>query len=245
MDVVEDPDDILTTTKGQEMKYQYRGSQMTTILLGLLLGSLAMAADDFPDTTTEGLKRIDSKKADVVYWQDGATLEGYQRIGLLDCYVAFRKDWERDQNRNRQSLGNRVSDEDMERIKKDLAAEFRKVFTKELTEKGGYEMTATGGADVLILRPAIINLDVLAPDLDNLGRVENFVSSAGAMTLYLELYDGATGALIARIIDERDDNRGFAQRANSVTNKAAADRILRTWADALRGALDDAHEVKN
>jgi hypothetical protein len=227
------------------MKHQYRGIRKTFILLGLLMGSLAIAADDFPDTTTEGLKRIDAKKADVVYWQDGATLEGYQRIGLLDCYVAFRKDWARDQNRNSASRTNRVGDDDMERIKKDLAAEFRTVFTEELTEKGGYEMTDTGGADVLILRPAIINLDVVAPDLKDIGRVDNFVSSAGAMTLYLELYDGATGAIIARIVDQRDDNKGFTQRANSVTNRAAADRILRTWADALRGALDDAHAVTN
>lgn len=217
---------------------------LVTGLAGLLLSGTLLAKDDFPQTTDDGLTRIDAKKVDVVYWKDGATLADYKRVLILDCYVAFVKNWERDQNRNRMALGNRVSDKDMERIKKDLAAEFNKVFAKELSEKGGYEVTTEAAADVLILRPAIVNLDVVAPDLKNIGRVENFVTSAGAMTLYLELHDGVTGAIIARIIDERDDNKaGMGQRANSVTNKAAADRILRGWADALRVALDNAHEV--
>jgi hypothetical protein len=66
----------------------------------------------------------------------------------------------------------------------------------------------------------------------------------GNETLYLELFDAATGDIIGRVIDQREDrDSGFGQRANRVTNKADADRIIRGWAETLRKALDNAHEV--
>jgi hypothetical protein len=64
------------------------------------------------------------------------------------------------------------------------------------------------------------------------------------MTLYMELFDGATGDIIARVIDPEADGRGgfgmgTGQVANSVTNRAAAERIIRMWAESLRKALDE------
>jgi hypothetical protein len=69
------------------------------------------------------------------------------------------------------------------------------------------------------------------------------VASAGQMTLYLELWDSATNTILARIMDPQADPGmgGMAQVASSVTNKAAADRILREWAVKLRKHLDAVH----
>jgi hypothetical protein len=55
--------------------------------------------------------------------------------------------------------------------------------------------------------------------------------------LYLELWDSATNAILARVMDPQADN-GMAQVANSVANQAAADRILKKWAVRLRKHLD-------
>lgn len=213
----------------------------------MVAAGVSLAKTDFPETTDDGLTKVKSKNADVLYVKEGATLEGYKRIALLEPYVAFRKDWMKDQNQNRiRDLSNRVSEKDMDRIKKELAAEFMRVFTKELSEEGGYEITEESASDVLVLRPAIVNLDVNAPDLRNASMMRSYVSSAGEMTLYLELHDGVTGDIIAKAIDERDDNRaGGGQRANSVTNRSAADRILKIWANSMRKALDEANEIKN
>jgi len=65
------------------------------------------------------------------------------------------------------------------------------------------------------------------------------------MTLYLELWDGGTSTLLARVIDTEADEStgGIPQDANEVTNKAAADEILRHWADRLRRALDAARSA--
>jgi hypothetical protein len=93
---------------------------------------------------------------------------------------------------------------------------------------------------VLLLRPALINVDVVAPDLQSSMMQGALVNSAGGMTLYLEVYDSASSTLIARVVDPQADNDGLAHVANRVTNKAAADRILRHWAEMLAKHLGDA-----
>ncbi|MEL7450271.1 MAG: DUF3313 family protein [Pseudomonadota bacterium] len=210
-------------------------------LLSAPLAAVTHAADRFPDATDDGLTRIEAKKADAVYWRDGATLDQYSRILLLDCDVAFRKNWARDHNRKNRSLDSKVSDQDVMRIKAELAEEFGSVFEKELSEDGGFAVVDELADDVLVLQPAIVNLDVTAPDLRTASRTSSFVESAGAMTLVLAFYDGVTGDIIGRVVDDREDNRrGFAQRANSATNRAAADRILKSWAGSLRESLIEA-----
>jgi hypothetical protein len=203
------------------------------------LAGVASAKDELPETTPDGLKRIDTKDVDAVYIQEGASLEPYKRVYLVECVVAFKKDWEKDYNRSAADLSRRVKDKDMQRIQSAMSAEFEKVFRKAL-EEAGYEVTTELADDVLILRPAIINLDPKAPDLKKAGMSYTIVQSAGAMTLYMELYDGGTNAKIAMVMDGRADSRGMAQRANRTTNKAAADRILRQWANRLVTALDAA-----
>jgi hypothetical protein len=153
--------------------------------------------------------------------------------------VSFEKNWQRDYNRDAIGLDGRVSDNDVKAIKKRVADEFKVVFTNELDTKGGYAVVDHAAADVLVLRPAIINLVVNAPDTNSVGMNRTYVASAGQMTLYLELYDSVSSDIIARIIDAKAAREGgFAHMANRVTNKAEADRIMKRWADTLRGHLD-------
>jgi hypothetical protein len=200
----------------------------------------AVGAKDYPKETPEGLVLQKGKVADAVYVRPGVDFSVYNRIAILECPVAFRKDWERDQQRKSMA---RVSSKDMEEIKAGLSAEFRKVFVEELQDKGGYQVVETGGDDVLVIRPAIINLDVTAPDTMTAGRSYTLSESAGEMTLYIELYDSVTGQLLAKAIDRRSDPGmgGTIQWRNGVTNKADADRMLRRWAKALRERLDEVH----
>lgn len=115
------------------------------------------------------------------------------------------------------------------------------VFTEELAE-GGYELTDEAGGDVLLVRPAIVNLDITVPDVSSPGRSYQFSESAGEMTLYLELYDSETSAIIAKAMDrKRDRERGYMQWQTQVTNTQAAKRIMKSWASTLREALDEAH----
>ena len=212
-----------------------------SLILSALLAGNALAKEELPDVTTDGLSRIEAKHVDAVYWADGATLEGYTKVGLLECSVAFRKDWMRDYNRDNLDLSNQVRPDDMQRIQDQLAEEFNKEFVKVLRD-GGYEVVDNVDEDVLLIRPAIVNLDVAAPDLRNASMSRTFTASAGEMTLYMELYDSATNAKIGEVMDRQQArDTGHFQIADSVTNRSEARQILRKWANLLVKALDEAN----
>jgi hypothetical protein len=198
------------------------------------------AADPPPQSTADGLQLTKSTTTRLVYAKPGADLTPYKRVAILDCYVEFEKNWEKDYNSSRMGLEGRVTDKDVDRMKAGLATEFKKVFTRELQDKGGYEVVGTAAPDVLVLRPALINVEVAAPDLMTAGIGATIVRSAGQMTLFLELWDSSTNTLLARIMDARADDPATGQIANRVTNTAAADRILESWAEELRKHLDAA-----
>ncbi len=107
-------------------------------------------------------------------------------------------------------LGGRVTDQDMQKIKTEVAEGFQEVFTKEL-DKAGYTVVDTTGADVLLIRPAIINLEVTAPDVMSPGISATIVSSGGSMTLYAELYDSSTSTKIAEVLDSEEVGHGRVQ----------------------------------
>lgn len=203
---------------------------------------LCAKKQELPDVTEDGLHRVPDSKLALVYVEPGADLSGYTKVMLLDAYVAFKKNWERDQ-RSRSAQPLNVTSRDVEKIKNNLAEEFRQEFTTVL-EDGGYPVVDAAGPDVLLVRPAIINLDVNAPDTMSAGRSRTYTDSAGEMTLYVELYDSVTGDLIAKAMDQKMDRRndGFYTWSNSATNKQAAVRILRGWANILLAALSEAHE---
>lgn len=214
-------------------------------MLGLIaLVSIANADGDAPETTPEGLVLMEGSKLSTVYVRPGATLDQYTKVVLFDAYVAFRKNWDRDYNRNIMPGSTRARPEDMEKIKTSLAVEFKSVFTEELQDKRGYEIVETAGYDVVVVKPAIINLDVTVPQLSNTSMDRNVVTSAGSMTLWMELYDSVTGEIIARVIDPAVDNRGgFAYRVSASSNRNAARKILREWADVLGDNLGEISEA--
>ncbi|KAA9134155.1 DUF3313 domain-containing protein [Marinihelvus fidelis] len=208
-----------------------------SLVLALMVAtSAAVAKDDLPDVDSNGLHRLHDTKADLVYAKPGADLSNYTEVMLVDCFVQFKKNWERDYNLGEVGLQGRVMDKDIERIKKGVAEEFNKVFSEVLTKKG-YKVVDAPADGVLAVRPAILNLDVTAPDLRRGGPSITWVQSAGSMTLYMELYDAPKDELIARVVDSRADDHGMREVANSVTNRAAADRMLRSWAEQLADHL--------
>ena len=196
------------------------------------------ASNKLPEVSPEGLKLVPKTKASAVYLRDGADFSGYDKVAILECPVAFRQNWQRDTNSDGSA---RVTDSDMTKIRDALSAEFQKVFSEQLAAKGQTVVTE-GGTGVLILRPAIINLDIEVPNT-TAPNAFTFTDSAGQATLYLELYDGVSGELLARIIDaqEADDAGGSRLRTRS-SNKADADRMLNMWADRLGTYLQNARE---
>jgi hypothetical protein len=217
---------------------------VASLSLTVMLASAdALAAKDPPpEVSPDGLHLTKSTKNRVVYIKPGATFSQYERLAILDPLVEFEKDWQDDYNRSRTGLAGQVSDTDVEKMKERLGAEFKKVFVAELQDKGGYQIVDVAAPDVLVLRPALLNVEVNAPDVMTAGIEHTVVRSAGQMTLYLEFWDSASNTLLARVMDAQADPDTMAQMGGRVTNKAAADRILKKWAKELREHLDEVKE---
>jgi Protein of unknown function (DUF3313) len=211
----------------------------------MLAGPLAVrAAEPAPQETKEGLKLKTQTKQRLVYMRPGADVKKYNSVAILDCYIEFSKDWLRNYNSSQRDPGRQISNSDLERAKTDLSAQFKKIFTEELQSKGAYKVVEGGGPDVLVLRPALINIAVSAPDLMAPGRSVTYAQSAGQMTLYLELWDSASNTILARAMDARGDSDVYGSRSSSVSNRAAADRMLKSWAQELHTKLDIARTAQ-
>ncbi|MGO9037538.1 MAG: DUF3313 family protein [Steroidobacteraceae bacterium] len=207
--------------------------------LGLAYASAARAADSPPEMSSDGLRLQKDTGTRVIYVRPGAKFGKYDKVAILDCLVEFDKNWQSNYNSQQVDPSAFVSTDDMNRIKKELAEEFKKVFAKVLQANGGYQVVDSAAPDVLVLRPAIINLRVTQPDLMTPGVDMTVIRSAGSMTLYLELWDSMTNTILARAMDaQADQGLGGPQVASSVSNTMAADFILRQWAGALRKALE-------
>ena len=210
---------------------------MIILMVSITTLSPAWAKKNLPAVNDEGMELVKDSDLATVYADPGADLSIYTRILLQDATVAFKKNWQRNQNRGNHF---KVKTKDMERIQADVATLFREVFTKELID-GGYELVEEAGADVLKVVPAIVDLDVTAPDIQNASRTYSYSESAGEMTLNLELFDSITGDKIVKATDrKRDYRKGYVQWRTNVSNRADARRMMSSWAKALRSALDEA-----
>jgi len=214
-------------------------------LIPLLLAfssSATLAKNDPPQTSIEGLELVDKDRSGEIYADSDIDWSEYSQIQLEHASVSFRKHWQRDQNRGDPF---KVKDEDMERIKSDLADLFDEVFTEELSTKGGYTMSDASGDDVMTIIPHIVDLDVFAPDTQRAYRSQSYTREAGRMTLELEIHDSISGDLIAKLRHrQRAPDYGFMQWTTSVSNKAEARRMLQRWATSLRKRLDNARADK-
>jgi hypothetical protein len=200
------------------------------------IASLSVQSTDAPEISHDGLYLDPDSDVALLYVKPDADFSVYNQFLMLEAYVAFKKNWQR----NTKVAGRRVSNRDMEKIKVEAAELLRESFKKELDEVGGYEFVEKPGDSVLIMRPALIDLEITAPDIPVAGRVTQYVASAGAATIFIELYDSVSGEILARAIDRRRmGNYGVARWASSVSNRADAARMFKRWASLLRQGMDE------
>lgn len=202
--------------------------------------SLPVIAGEDEGITFDNLKPVEDAAMAVAYIDPDADFGAFTRVMILEPFVAFQSNWERDQRRGSRSASGRVSARDMDRIKADVASMFREVFTDVLEANDGFEVVDESDYDVLLLRPAIIDLDITAPDTNSAGRSRTFVASAGAATVYIELFDSVSGSIIGRAADRRAARNagGSVSWSNRLMNRSEGRRMMTVWAERLRTFLD-------
>lgn len=226
-------------------------SPLITLIIGLsvLLAPLGLSAkkNELPEVTEDGLHKVKKpKNSDAAYVRPGVDFSGYNTIKVLEPYIAFRKNWQSDINSGTALGGNRITDRDMEKMiakgKELFMSEFKRVLEKE-----GYPVVEEIGSDTMIVRPAIINLDVYAPDPNRTAGIWNkvYTDGAGQATLYVELYDGPTSQILAKAFDHKDgsmEGASWRTARNYHTNLNDARDAMTDWAHALVHGLEKAKE---
>ena len=184
----------------------------------------------------DGLERRQVKGIDAVYVRPNVQFPPYKSVMLDPVQVSFSKSWDPNDTRE---VSRHLDAADLQKIKDELARLFRESFAEELG-KGGYPLVEAPADDTMRIEAAIVDLYINAPDTMTAGRSRTYTTEAGAMTLAMELRDGPTGQVLARVVDRRtaETAGGYMQWTNSVTNRADARRLLDEWARRLRGALD-------
>ncbi len=98
---------------------------------------------------------------------------------------------------------------------------------------------------MLRIEPAIVDLNLTAPDTRSPTRMMQYTEYGGEMSLYVELFDAETGKRLARAMDHKRDRRDdYLEWTTRVTNNAMARRMMRGWAETLRENLDAASVAK-
>jgi Protein of unknown function (DUF3313) len=227
-------------TRGRIAKASLCGLGLLLIAIGagsLQSSSTAFAAKE-PPAEWDGLKRVASNDVDHLYKRPDATLTAYDAVKLDPIMVEFDKNW--DPNRGGGSLQSRVNNQDIEKIKADLASAFQEEFTNALT-KAGYKVVTEDGNNVLRVSAAIANLYITAPAKITSERTRSYTTETGRMTLVAELRDSVTNALLARAVDtERGRESHNFMLTTSASNSADARMALSQWAGVLVKSLDAA-----
>jgi len=208
-----------------------------TAVLSLVFATAAFCADP-PAVSPDGLHLVKNTEFALVYVKPGASLKPYTKFAILNCFVSFAPNWRENMQTN---FNIPITEDQIQQTESELAAEFKKVFVAQL-EQGGYQLTDQAAPDVLVLRPAIINLQITAPqDMEDPDET-TFSTSAGQMTLFLELYDSVTSQLLARVVDpEEASNYGIFTWGSKVGNIEAANQIMTKWSDTLRHYMEAAN----
>ena len=213
--------------------------------IGAWLGLMAMtaAAQDVTSAQSwDGLVEVKPKRMDAAYLMPGADFRPYRKLMLDPATVAFRKDWMKSVN-TAARLSERITQEDAEKIAAAARDNFTEVFT-EAFRSAGYEIVTAPGADVLRVRAGVVDLYIAAPDTQSSGRSRTYTMEAGEATLFLEVRDSSSGALLGRALDQRATrNTGSLRVANQATNLSDFRVLFRKWADISVKGLDNLREL--
>jgi hypothetical protein len=210
--------------------------KITILVLGLLAGLSAAAREKTAPATVDGLHLVPDTQLGLVYADPEADLSVYSKLLLIDAQVAFKKNWRKDINQRKPY---HVTAEDMQKIRGEVSALFREIFTQEL-QSAGFVLVSQQSPDTMIIRPAILDLNVNSPDTASTRNTRNITESAGDMTLYLELRDSITGDMLVKAMDFQFDRSNITPfMLDRTRNEKAARQLLTNWAQVLVNGLKE------
>jgi hypothetical protein len=185
------------------------------------------------ETTPDGLVRVPSRRSGGVFREPAWPFAQYQRLIVEPVTVTFVKDWEKNHEKE-------VSDKEIRRIRDEASKIFREEFARELIERGKYKFANEATADVLIVVPTITELDIPAPESDNLDK-DSYAPRSVGLRVTGELRDATTNRLVGRVDTFAGGDRYGINELRPVNRGTNAHEIrsgIRQWTALLREALN-------
>jgi hypothetical protein len=193
----------------------------------------------------DGLVPVRSWNLDELYLRPSVDLASYRSVTIDPVQVSFRPDWNRDFVDPHASV-RRLSQDDVAKIRDDTAAAFQSALAEAFKARG-YSIAAGPGPGVLHLSPTLTNVYVNATeDLYTGGTTKSFSKDAGEATLLLDVRDGASGALLAHVVDRRTaqqtkgTQRSDLIRSPQVVSNFWFEDLFRKWSVVCVKELESA-----
>jgi hypothetical protein len=211
-------------------------SVMRAFVFALSVSLLFGACSSLPgpeETTPDGLVRVPSRKAGGVYRAPDASFSQYQRLIFEPPSISFVAGW--------RDTHSEITDSEITRIRTEAARIFREEFARVLIERGPYTFAEDPAPDVLIVSPAIEDLDIAAPGAGATSDKQSFVNRPVKMKITGELRDAASGRLVGRVIMfESEDRYAFGDfRLANRTQTAHEERLaFAKWSRLFQEAMN-------
>jgi Protein of unknown function (DUF3313) len=214
----------------------------TVSLLACTFLATACASPPKAPASWDGLQLQPGKGFTAVYTRPGVEFRDYRSVMLEPVEVSFDKQWSAERARN--DLSQRFTPEALEAIDAQMAETFRRIFTAEL-RRGGYAIVDKPDGNTLRIRPSLVDIYINAPVDISPGHPGTYLVEAARMTLVMELRDGPTGQLLARVVDQKAGaSTGSVEISDSVAETPAFRSAVTDWATQLRGGLDEINGKK-
>ncbi|MEO8019211.1 MAG: DUF3313 family protein [Pseudomonadota bacterium] len=184
------------------------------------------------EVTADGLVRVASRASGGVYRAPDATFHQYQRIMLEPPTIGFVGGWRKNHPE--------VSDSEVARIRTAAIRIFREEFTRDLVKHGTYQFADSPAPDVLMVAPAVEDLDIPAPDAGGEAGNRTYTPGPVKMKVSGEIRDSMTGKLVGRVICYQGDERygnGELRMANRISNEHEQRQAFASWTLLLHEAL--------
>jgi hypothetical protein len=216
------------------MKKMHIGVLTVFALLAACTASLPPA-----ETTDDGLVRVPSRPHGGVYRNLDADFTRYKRLMIEPLTVEFLKGWRKQHPK--------VSDVELRRIQAETTKNFAEVFTAILVDEGPFELAEVREADVLVVVPRMLDLNIPAPETEFDAGVQSYAPRLVSMQMTGELRDGVNGDILLRVIMIDSEDRLKVDQlgtSNRVTNAHEIRGSLEKWSRLVREAIDVAKASK-
>jgi hypothetical protein len=188
----------------------------------------APLADHSVEVTPDGLHRVSSTVLPLAWKKSGVDFKRYKKIMFVPDGMTFK---------GRISDANSEFPISLERMRA-LNKMVLEVFTEELGKLQRYSLVDKAGADVLVVRGAMLDIVSHVAPTPATDDDENLARAIGEVTLIVELQDSMTGEFLARGLDRREALS--APTSTSPEDHAAQLRkAAHQWASELGRRLEE------